>query len=88
MIAFQITFGTGLHRTIGNWKGSIPIPEQSFESREQVLDDTSKALFVQFLRRTLRWLPEERPVAEELAFDEFLMRYQEIGSRTSRSVEE
>jgi serine/threonine-protein kinase SRPK3 len=60
---------------IGNWKGSIPIPKQSFESREQLLDDTSKVLFIRFLRRTLCWLPEERPDAEELAFDEFLMQY-------------
>lgn len=60
--------------TIGNWKGSVPIPDQSFEIREQWLHGEDRALFVQFLRRMLCWMPEERPVAEELAFDEFLMQ--------------
>ncbi|KAH6721968.1 kinase-like domain-containing protein [Leptodontidium sp. MPI-SDFR-AT-0119] len=58
----------------GNWKGSVPIPKQSFESREQWLEGEDRLLFVQFLRRKLCWLPEERPVAEELAFDDFLMQ--------------
>ncbi|KAI9733436.1 MAG: hypothetical protein M1834_003520 [Cirrosporium novae-zelandiae] len=60
----------------GNWKGSIPIPDQSFESRERLLNDDDQALFLRFMRRTLRWIPEERPVAEELAFDDFLMQPQ------------
>lgn len=59
---------------LGNWKGSVPIPKQSFESREQWLEGEDRLLFVQFLRRKLCWLPEERPVAEELAFDDFLMQ--------------
>ncbi|PMD61934.1 kinase domain-containing protein [Hyaloscypha bicolor E] len=58
----------------GNWKGSVPIPDQSFEIREHLLHGEDRALFVQFLRRMLCWMPEERPVAEELAFDEFLMQ--------------
>lgn len=58
----------------GNWKGSIPIPEQSLEMREIQLSGEDKELFVSFLRRILRWLPEERPTAEELAYDEFLMQ--------------
>ncbi|OCL06510.1 protein kinase [Glonium stellatum] len=58
----------------GNWKGSVPIPDQSFEIREQWLHGEDRALFLQFLRRMLCWMPEERPVAEELAFDEFLMQ--------------
>ncbi|KAH8586965.1 protein kinase [Bisporella sp. PMI_857] len=62
--------------TEGNWRGSIPIPEQSFESREQLLDNASKTALINFLCRALRWVPEERPVAEELAFDKFLMGYQ------------
>lgn len=60
--------------TIWGWKGSVPTPDQSFEIREQWLDGEDWALFVQFLRRMLCWVPEERPVAEELAFDEFLMQ--------------
>ena len=52
---------------IGNWKGSIPIPTQSLETREQQFLGEDKELFLNFLRRILRWLPEERPTAEELA---------------------
>ncbi|KAJ5633975.1 hypothetical protein N7528_001817 [Penicillium herquei] len=58
----------------GNWKGSVPIPEQSFEMRTQQYRGDSKELFVQFLKRILCWLPEERPSAEELAYDDFLMQ--------------
>ncbi|KAK0104963.1 hypothetical protein ONS95_005224 [Cadophora gregata] len=58
----------------GNWNGSIPIPEQSFDSREQWLHGEDRALFLHFIRSTLCWIPEERPTAEELAFDEFLMQ--------------
>jgi serine/threonine-protein kinase SRPK3 len=60
--------------TAGNWKGSIPIPDQSFEIRERWLDGEDQALFLQFMRKALRWIPEERPVAEELALDDFLMQ--------------
>ncbi|KOS37274.1 hypothetical protein ACN38_g11932 [Penicillium nordicum] len=58
----------------GNWKGSIPIPTQSLETREQQFLGEDKELFLNFLRRILRWLPEERPTAEELAYDDFLMQ--------------
>ena len=58
----------------GDWKGSIPIPEQSLETRELQFSWQDKELFLHFLRRVFRWLPEERPTAEELAYDEFLMQ--------------
>ncbi|RAL00093.1 kinase domain-containing protein [Aspergillus ibericus CBS 121593] len=58
----------------GNWKGSICIPEQTFEYRELQFSGEGKVLFLNFLRRIFRWLPEERPSAEELAFDDFLMQ--------------
>ncbi|OJD22033.1 CMGC/SRPK protein kinase [Blastomyces percursus] len=57
-----------------NWKGSVPIPDQSFETREWRLNDEDRTLFLNFLRRALRWMPEERPTAEELAYDNFLMQ--------------
>jgi hypothetical protein len=62
---------------IGNWIASTPIPKQSLKLREQLLNDRSKYLFVQFIRTALCWVPEEKPNAEELAFDEFLIQYQE-----------
>ncbi|RAL08200.1 CMGC/CLK protein kinase, partial [Aspergillus homomorphus CBS 101889] len=58
----------------GNWKGSIPIPHQRLEMRVQHFRGDDKRLFSNFLRRIFRWLPEERPTAEELARDEFLMQ--------------
>ncbi|RAH70681.1 CMGC/CLK protein kinase [Aspergillus aculeatinus CBS 121060] len=58
----------------GNWKGSIRIPRQSLHQRIQHFQGADKTLFLNFLRRIFRWLPEERPSAEELAHDEFLMQ--------------
>ncbi|EED13427.1 conserved hypothetical protein [Talaromyces stipitatus ATCC 10500] len=58
----------------GNWKGNITIPEQSLEMRFGQYDGEDKEPFLNFLRRILRWLPEERPTAEELTYDDFLMQ--------------
>ncbi|KAE8349272.1 kinase-like domain-containing protein [Aspergillus coremiiformis] len=58
----------------GNWRGSIPIPEQSLEIRERQFSGADRELFLKFLRKIFRWLPDERPTAEELAYDDFLMQ--------------
>ncbi|EER39645.1 protein kinase [Histoplasma capsulatum var. duboisii H88] len=57
-----------------NWKGSIPIPEQSFEIRERSLEGDVRTMFLHFLRSALAWLPEERLLAEDLARHAFLMQ--------------
>ncbi|KAK2759103.1 hypothetical protein FQN54_003202 [Arachnomyces sp. PD_36] len=57
-----------------NWKGSIPIPEQSFEIRERRLQGEVRDFFLHFLRMALTWIPEERPSAEDLARHAFLMQ--------------
>ncbi|KAK2808640.1 hypothetical protein FQN50_004504 [Emmonsiellopsis sp. PD_5] len=57
-----------------NWKGSIPIPDQSFEIRERSLQGEVRTMFLHFLRMALTWLPEERPPAEDLARHAFLMQ--------------
>ncbi|PLB49730.1 protein kinase, variant, partial [Aspergillus steynii IBT 23096] len=58
----------------GHWRGHTPIPEQSFEMRARRLSGEDRTLFLQFLRRIFRWRPDERPTAEELAYDDFLMQ--------------
>ncbi|EFY86239.1 protein kinase-like protein [Metarhizium acridum CQMa 102] len=58
----------------GNWLGSIPVPTTSLEERITRLEGEDKQLMLDFARRALRWLPEERPTAEELAFDDWLMQ--------------
>ncbi|PYI05384.1 CMGC protein kinase [Aspergillus sclerotiicarbonarius CBS 121057] len=58
----------------GTWKGSIPISAQSLEMREKHLAGEDKELFLNLLRKIFRWLPEERPTAEELVWDGFLMQ--------------
>lgn len=42
--------------------------------REQQFSGEDKRLFLKFLRRIFRWLPDDRPTAEELAYDDFLMQ--------------
>ncbi|KZF22425.1 kinase domain protein [Xylona heveae TC161] len=50
----------------------VPIPDQSLEGRESQLEGGEKGIFLQFIRKVLRWLPEERPTALELLSDEWL----------------
>ncbi|PWY91764.1 kinase-like protein [Aspergillus sclerotioniger CBS 115572] len=58
----------------GQWKGLVPIPKYDLGSREERLENSEKEDFLRFLRRMLRWLPEERATAKELLFDPWLMR--------------
>ena len=62
-------------RSLGNWKGSTPIPDESFESREQWLEGEDRPLFFRCLRRMLCWMPEERSTADDLTCDEFMMQH-------------
>ncbi|KDN70753.1 putative protein kinase [Colletotrichum sublineola] len=62
----------------GNWIAATPIPNQSFESREIRLKGEEKELLVAFVRKVLRWLPEDRPTAENLFKDEFLNQFEEL----------
>ena len=50
--------------------------------REKRFSDNDQELFLQLIRKILRWLPEERPAAAELFNDDFI--YQDrLGSSTS-----
>ncbi|PWY85762.1 CMGC/CLK protein kinase [Aspergillus sclerotioniger CBS 115572] len=58
----------------GKWKGAVPIPEQTLSMRERQFSGEDNILFLNFLRNIFRWSPDERPTAEELAYDDFLMQ--------------
>lgn len=44
------------------------------ERIEKRLSGEDYKTFIQFMRKILRWLPEERPTAAELVYDDFLMQ--------------
>ncbi|KAI1195708.1 kinase-like domain-containing protein [Nemania serpens] len=56
----------------GNWIAATPIPAESFESRESRLSPEDKVLFFPFIRKILRWVPEERESPKQLLRDPFL----------------
>ncbi|KAI2008617.1 hypothetical protein LOZ39_005583 [Ophidiomyces ophidiicola] len=60
----------------GSWKGVVPIPDISLEglAKTAEIEGEDLADFLKFLRRMLRWLPEERPTCRELVYDPWLMK--------------
>ncbi|QPH09432.1 hypothetical protein C2857_000202 [Epichloe festucae Fl1] len=59
----------------GNWIASTPIPQQTFESREGRLEGKDKELLLNLVRRILCWLPDDRPSAQDLFENEFLIQH-------------
>ncbi|KAI7158102.1 protein kinase [Hortaea werneckii] len=59
----------------GNWIAATPIPEQTLETREMRLTGKDRDLLLALVRKILRWLPEERPSAEDLYEDEFILQF-------------
>ena len=57
----------------GKWRDLVPIPDVNLERLEHRLHEEDKEGFLQFIRKMLSWVPEERPTAEELIFDPWLM---------------
>lgn len=57
---------------LGHWKLSniYPIPEQSLESREIQLKGDEKKQFLEFMRKMLKWMPEDRADAQHLLFED------------------
>ncbi|KAL1991438.1 hypothetical protein VTN49DRAFT_5430 [Thermomyces lanuginosus] len=56
----------------GRWIGSKGIPETSLEDSEVYLDGDNKEMFLKFVRKMLRWDPDERPSARDLLIDPWL----------------
>ncbi|KAI7554986.1 protein kinase [Hortaea werneckii] len=61
----------------GNWIAATPIPEQTLETREMRLTGEDRDLLLALVRKILKWLPEERPTAEDLYQDEFVVQFME-----------
>jgi hypothetical protein len=59
----------------GNWIAVTPIPSQILESREMRLQGKDRELLLTLLRKILKWLPEERPSAEDLFEDGFILQF-------------
>ncbi|KAM3420658.1 hypothetical protein BST61_g3913 [Cercospora zeina] len=59
----------------GNWIAATPVPNQTLESREMRLSGNDRALLLALIRKILKWLPEERPTAQELFEDDFIMQF-------------
>ncbi|PSK53401.1 hypothetical protein B9Z65_8956 [Elsinoe australis] len=57
----------------GKWKGTVPTPDTSLEAAEQRLQGEEKALFLAFMRKTLRWRPEDRSEILDVFMDEWLL---------------
>lgn len=60
------------HYEIGKWRGTTGIPSVSLEKLEGYLEGEQQQLFLQFLRKMLKWNPEERESARELLDDPWL----------------
>ncbi|RAK92945.1 kinase-like protein [Aspergillus costaricaensis CBS 115574] len=58
----------------GNWKSHVEIPGGSLDDRVTQLEGDSKRLFLRFLRKTLSWVPGERPSARELLMEDEWVR--------------
>ena len=50
----------------GNWTGAVEIPNISLEDSEEQLRGDNKSLFLDFMRKMLQWVPEERQTAKQL----------------------
>ncbi|GFN16360.1 hypothetical protein AtubIFM55763_010192 [Aspergillus tubingensis] len=60
-----------------NWKSHVEIPEESLDDRVTRLEGDRKRLFLRFLRKTLSWVPGERPRARELLMEDEWVRGEE-----------
>lgn len=58
----------------GTWKGVVPIPDITLESRAEEVRGGDKEGFLRWLRMALQWNPERRATALELLYDQWLMK--------------
>ncbi|QKX64031.1 uncharacterized protein TRUGW13939_11204 [Talaromyces rugulosus] len=53
----------------GKWKDLAPVPEIILDVLAADIQGDGKEGFLEFMRRALKWAPEDRPTARELLFD-------------------
>lgn len=57
----------------GNWISEVPIPKNAtFDDKVKHLQGREKTEFIAFLRRVMRWDPNERPNATQVLDDAWL----------------
>ena len=56
----------------GVWKGEVPLPKITMEELEGSLQGQQQQDFLTFLRKMLRWRPEDRLSARDLLSDPWL----------------
>jgi serine/threonine-protein kinase SRPK3 len=59
---------------IGNWIDSLPLRNMNLENLAKRYEGEDKINFLAFIRKTLKWNPDERPEAIELLSDPWLMK--------------
>ena len=57
----------------GNWIHEVPIPDLDMSTLEVRLSGKDKEEFLRFMRRLITWVPEERPTAVEVVYDDWMM---------------
>ena len=60
------------HVAIGNWQGAAEVPKGNLEETEKRLEGKEKKLFLDFVRKMLKWKPEERSCVRDLLDDFWL----------------
>jgi serine/threonine-protein kinase SRPK3 len=56
----------------GNFTPDIQIEQTSIEKEEENLQGEEKIIFLQFIRKMVQWVPEDRKSAKELLKDPWL----------------
>ncbi|KAJ2992638.1 hypothetical protein NUW54_g7886 [Trametes sanguinea] len=62
----------------GNWIGTVSLPDDSLEKSAKRLEGETKAKFLDFIRKTVTWKPEDRPSSRELLRHPWVGRFQEV----------
>lgn len=58
---------------IGTWKGEVPVPATKLSDQDSRLQGEEKALFLKFMRKLLKWKPEDRKGIRDITEHELLL---------------